>query len=257
MPDSPRWRRRVASAGVLVLGLAAAGTGCGEPESVTLTVLASSSVTEVLSELAVLYRHERPRVRIVPRFGGTNEMTGRVADREPAEVLITDDVAALKDAADQLTGRPRIVAHTGLTIAVAPGNPLRVRGPGDLARSRVRVVIGARVIPSGRYARQMFTRAGVSVPRAAEEVSSRAVLDRVRGGQADAGIVYVTDLRSAGAAAASVPIAAADNVTASFPAAVVEGPHEKEAAAFVAWLAAPSAARLFRKHGFATPVPPR
>jgi molybdate transport system substrate-binding protein len=87
-----------------------------------------------------------------------------------------------------------------------------------------------------------------------EEISVRSVLARVRTGEADAGIVYITDLKSAGAAASSVPIPAAQNVTAGYPAAVLDrSGHKDQARTFVAWLTSPEAVGILTKYGFTPP----
>ncbi|MFD0686513.1 molybdate ABC transporter substrate-binding protein [Actinomadura fibrosa] len=249
MAGSPRRRRARASVPLAILGLAA---GCGGSEGpTTLTVLASPSMTEVFGEMGVAYRQEHPDVRFRFEFGGSLEMADRLADHDPGDVLVTADAASMKASARYLAGPSRVVAHDSLSIALAPGNPRRVRGLRDLARPGLRVAVGAAIVPAGRYARQAFARAGVTVRPGSEEISSRAVLDRVRAGEADAGVVFVTDLRSAGAAASSVPIPADENVTVSFPAAPVRGDHQDEASAFVSWLLTPAAQKLFGKYGFA------
>ncbi|GAA1592935.1 molybdate ABC transporter substrate-binding protein [Actinomadura kijaniata] len=250
MPDSPRWRRASA-----VFALVVPLAGCGDPGPVTLQVLAASSLAEVVAELGDAYRHSHPRVRVETETGGSQEMADRVSDLRPGDVLVTADEAAMNEVDDYLTGRRRIVAHNSLTIAVAPGNPRGLRGLADLTRPGLRVTIGANVVPVGRYARHVFAKAGLNVRWTGEAISARAVLDRVRSGQADAGLVYITDMRSAGVAADSVPIPADQNVTVNYPAAAVkDGEHREEAEAFVAWLASAEAGRLFHKHGFAAPT---
>ncbi|MFC4906442.1 molybdate ABC transporter substrate-binding protein [Actinomadura gamaensis] len=254
MPDRLRWHRLVAGPSLIaVLGAVVWGCG-GSSGPVTLTVLAASSLTEVMDELGATYQRERPEVRIRTVFGGSQEMAERAGDHQPSDVLVTADEPSMKEAADHLADRPRIVAHNSLTIAVRPGNPQRLRTPYDLGRPGLRVVTGGPIVPVGRYAQQLFARAGVTVRTSSQEVSSRAVLDRVRVGEADAGVVYVTDLRSAGVAADSVAIPTALNVVASYPAAAVRGGHTEQAEAFVSWLTSPAARSLFGKYGFAAPA---
>jgi molybdate transport system substrate-binding protein len=229
--------------------------GCGDSSgSVTLTVLTASSGQEALKELGLAYRREHRGVRLRLDFGGSQEMAARVKDRDPADVLITADETSMNTADGYLTGRRRIVAHNSMTIAVGPGNPRRIRDLDDLTRPRLRIAVGAATVPAGAYARQVFAKAGLRVRWTSEEISVRAVLDRVRTGEADAGLVYITDLRSAGAAVSSVPIPARDNVTATYLAAAVkDSEHEEQATSFVAWLTTPTARALFNKYGFVTP----
>jgi molybdate transport system substrate-binding protein len=255
MPDSPRWRRIVACAVLSLVGVGTAAGGCGgSSESTTLTVLAASSTQEVLRELGVAYQREHRGTQVQPSFGGSQEMAGRLSEREPADVLITADETTMNAADRYLTGRRRIIAHNALSIAVGPGNPRRIRGLQDLTRSRLKIAVAAASVPAGAYAREVFAGAGLSIRWSSEEISVRAVLDQVRTGEADAGLVYITDLRSAGAAVSSVPIPASENVTATYVAAAVkESEHEDEAASFVAWLTSPVARALLNKYGFVTP----
>lgn len=260
MPDSPRRRRLRASAPLAALvlpGLLGAGCG-GSSGPVTLTVLATSSMTEVFGEMGTAYHQEHPGVKLRFVFGGSPEMVDRLSDHDPGDVLVTADRASMAEAADYLGGRPRTVTHDTLTVAVRPGNPRRVRSLRDLRRPGLRVVVGAGTVPVGRYTRQVLAKAGLTVRWSSEEISARAVLDRVRSGEADAGLVYITDLRSAGVAASSVPIPADLNVTAAFPAAPLRDSANPEAAgAFVSWLQTPAAQKLFHKYGFINPPSPR
>ena len=253
MPDSPRrLRASVLLAALLLPGL---GAGCGGTSGpVTLTVLAGSSLTEVFGEMGAAYHQDHPNVKLRFVFGGTPELVDRLADHEPGDVLVTADMASMREAADYLGGRPRTVTHDTLTVAVRPGNPRRIRTLQDLRRPSLRVVVGAGTVPVGRYTRQVLAKAGLTVRWTSEEISARAVLDQVRSGEADAGLVYITDMRSAGVAASSVPISADMNVTAAFPAAPLgDSANPETAAAFTSWLLTPAAQKLFHKYGFINP----
>ncbi|TDC50538.1 molybdate ABC transporter substrate-binding protein, partial [Actinomadura sp. KC345] len=259
MPDSPGRRRPSAPAmlpvtlpvTLIALVLSGLAAGCGGSSGpTTLTVLAPSSLKEVFGEVGTAYGQMHPDVRVRFDFGAMPEMTDRLSGQDPGDVLVTGDAASMDEAADHLTDHRRTVAHNSLTIAVGPGNPRRIRELRDLARPGLRVVVGAESVPVGRYTRQVLTKAALTVRWSSKEISARAVLDRVRAGEADAGIVYITDLRSAGVAASSVPIPADLNVTAAYPAATVEGgDHEEAADAFVSWLTTPAAQKLFDKYG--------
>lgn len=247
--------RLVARAVVITLGLSIV-TGCASAssETRTLTVFAASSLTEVFTEMGRTYRRSHPAVRFRFLYAGSPELLDRLGEREPADVLATADAVTM-DGAASFVERPVGIARTAMTIAVAPGNPRRIRGLTDLARPGLRVVLAAPAVPAGRYARQIMRKAGVSVRPQSEETSARAVLDEVRTGQADAGIVYITDMRSARAAASSVPIPADQNVTATYFAAPVRDAGGADTArAFTAWLTSAQARALFARYGFA-PAP--
>ncbi|MEO3783076.1 molybdate ABC transporter substrate-binding protein [Actinocorallia sp. B10E7] len=240
---------RVLAAFLLFLPVAAGcGTDGGGP--VTLRVLADSSLTEVMSDLTAVYRQSHHHLRFRLRLDGSQILTGELGS---GDVVITADTRSLRSPEEELEPA-RTVARNSLTIAVAPGNPLRVRDLVRLADRRLKVVLGPSTGPLGRYSQQVLGNAGVAVKPRSEEASARAVLGMVRSGQADAGLVYITDMKSAGAAASSVAIPAAQNAAVLYPAAAItDSPHRDEAVAFVNWLASPEATVLFNKYGFQSP----
>ena len=242
--------RRLAAVAAVVLALAGCGIASGD-ERVSLKVLAASSLTDAFSELGAGYRAANRHVTAVRfEFAGSQEVAGDVADREHADVLATADGPSMDIAAERISGRCAF-AHDSMTIAVAPGNPRGVHRLSDLAAPHLRVVLGGPVVPAGRYAAQVLTKGGVTVRPSSEEADSRTVLTRVRTGAADAGIVFVTDMRSAGVSAMSVPIPLRQNVVATyFAAAVRHSTHGAVARDFVAWLGSPAAAAILRKYGF-------
>lgn len=249
MPSRPR---PPAAAILLLSGLSLLSACAGSDSAATLQVLAASSLTDVMAELGTRYGQLHPDTMIKPTYGGSQDLTRQLKEgQQSADLLITADGTSM-DTVDRLVSDRRVVAHNSMTIVVAPGNPLHIRGLADLADPRVRLVLGAPNNPSGRYAQQVFAKAGVTVPPRGTEIDVRMVLTRVRTGEADAGIVYVTDLASAGAAASGVPLPAGQNIVAAYPAAVVKrSSHTTAAKAFMTWLASPEAQSILTKYGFA------
>jgi molybdate transport system substrate-binding protein len=231
-------------------------TGCGVAagsDRITLSVLADSSLTDAFNELGTAYQDTHHDVTISFTFGGSQDMASEVSDPAPGDVLATADEQTMSGVAPYVTGR-RAIAHTGLTIAVAPGDPKRIRNLSDLANPNLRVVLGGPQVPIGRYALQVLARAGVKVMPKFEDADSRTVLGRIRTDQADAAIVYITDMRSAGAAASSVAIPASQNILATYDAAATtRSRHPATAKAFVTWLGSPLAVSILTKYGFTTP----
>lgn len=249
MPSRPL---ALAAAILLLSSLSLLSACAGSAGGATLHVLAASSLTDVMAELGTRYGQLHPDIAIKPTYGGSQDLTRRLKEgQESADVLVTADGTSM-DAVDHLLSDRRVVAHNSMAIVVAPGNPLQLRGLADLADPRVRLVLGAPNNPAGRYAQQVFARAGMTATPKGTEIDARTVVTRVRTGEADAGIVYVTDLRSAGAAASGIPIPPEQNVVASYPAAVVKrSSHTTAAEAFVTWLASPEAQSILTKYGFA------
>jgi molybdate transport system substrate-binding protein len=137
---------------------------------------------------------------------------------------------------------------------VAPGNPRRITGLADLARPDLVVVLAGPTVPVGRYALEALQKAGVTMAPASREVDVRAVLHKVALGEADAGIVYVTDVRSAAARVTGVDIPEQYQVIARYPIALVKGAKNAGlAAAFVEHVLSEEGQRLFAELGFSRP----
>ena len=132
------------------------------------------------------------------------------------------------------------------------GNPLGITGLADLDGDVV-LSLCAVEVPCGSYAAEAFEKAGFPAPPAGQEANVRGVLSRVQLGEADAGIVYVTDVL-AGDDVDGIDLAADQRVEASYPAAVIaDGPNPAVAAAFVAFLTGDAAQAILEEYGFGRP----
>ena len=202
-----------------------------------LTLACSSSATEprvfAASSLRAVFT-EIGGAEFV--FDGSGALRRQVEDGARADAFVTADREST-----YLPG-PVVFARNRLAIAVARGNPKRIRGLDGLAG--VRLALAGPSVPAGRYARQAFAQAGLAVPRASEEQSVRAVLSKVALGEADAGIVYVTDL-----SAAVEGFAIAPEISVAYYAA----PITERGRSFVASLTAAPAQRVLAAHGFLPP----
>jgi molybdate transport system substrate-binding protein len=235
---------------VLVVALVltgACGSGASGGSSASdrpVRVLAAASLTEAFGEL------DGPSVQF--SYGGSQALARQLRDGAPADVFASADERTM-DAlvADGVVATPVVFATNRLEIAVQPGNPKRITGLADLARSGLAVVLADPSVPVGAYARQALDRAGVVVRPRSLELDVKSALAKVTSGEADAAVVYVTDVRAAGAKAAGVPIPADDNVVARYPIAVVAGSRHRAAAqAFVRRVLGPDGRRALAHHGF-------
>jgi molybdate transport system substrate-binding protein len=217
-----------------------------------VTVFAAASLTESFTGF-----HPKG-VTVTYSFGGSGALVQQVQQGAPADVIATADTTSMQKLVDaDLVERPTTFAGNKLEILVRHGNPKGIRTLADLARADVTFVTQDDTVPAGKYSSQILQRAGVAVHPRSKELDVKAAAAKVVAGEADATIVYVTDVKTAGAKADGVPIPDAQNVTAEYPIAIVKTTkHRKAAAAFVTAIAIGEGQEILRTHGFLAPLSP-
>ena len=220
-----------------------------------LLIFAASSLAEAFTALAAAFAHTHPAATLEQSFAGSPALVAQVESGAPADVIATADPTSLQrlERAGLLADAPTVFARNRLEI-VERGNPKGVRGLGDLARADLVVILAGEAVPAGRYARDTLRAAGVRVePRSLEE-NAKAVLNKVALGEADAGIVYATDVRAAGERVSGVEIPAAQNAIAAYPIARLKRADELPAArAFVAFVLSGEGQAILARFGFLAP----
>jgi molybdate transport system substrate-binding protein len=220
-----------------------------------LTVLAAASLTEAFNDTKTTLEREHAGLHITYSFAGSQALVTQIVNGAPADVVATaDETTMSRLVTAALVETPTVFAHNRLEIAVAPGNPRGIRGLADLAAPNLTVVLADPSVPAGKFAQQALQKAGVTVTPKSLELDVKSVLQKVAIGEADAGIVYVTDVTAAGATVAGVPIPDTQNVIATYPIAVVKATtHHAAAAAFVTEIVSGVGRQALRKHGFLGP----
>ncbi|TRV75496.1 molybdate ABC transporter substrate-binding protein [Streptomyces sp. 130] len=254
---TPASTQRRAAAALVVVGLLTPLTACGgdgtEDTSTRLTVLAASSLTDVFEEAGAAYEKEHPGTEVTFSFAGSQELAAQVGQGAPADALVTADTKTM-DGLKSDTGTPVVIAKNRLVIATGKGNPEKVESLEDLADKRLKVVLAAPEVPVGRYSRQILDAQRITVKPVSQEPNVRAVLSKVELGEADAGLVYRTDVASAAGKVGSVDIPDEQNAVASYPAATLRtSEHAAAAEAFVKWLSSPEAQKILTGAGFQQP----
>jgi molybdate transport system substrate-binding protein len=220
-----------------------------------VTVFAAASLTEAFTDDKNHLAPANPGLTVTYSFAGSQQLVAQIQSGAPADVVATADEANMqKLVAATLVETPRAFATNLLEIVVARGNPKGVRGLADLARSDLRVVLEDPSVPAGKYGRQALDTQGVKVNPVSLELNVKSELRKVETGEADAGIVYVTDVKSAGSKAAGVAIPAEQNVVATYPVAVVRATRNHAAAqAFVDQLLSGKGQDALKARGFLSP----
>ncbi len=259
--------RRVAAitvAGVLALSAAACSSSSENPketatpsatEQGTVTVLAAASLRDVFTGLAADFEAEHDGVKVTLSFAGSSDLAEQILAGAPADVFASadtknmDKVVSAGDATD-----PTNFAANTLTIVVPAGNPAQVTSLADLAKTDTDVVVCAAEVPCGSVTNQVAEKAGVTIHRVSEESSVTDVLTKVTAGEADAGLVYVTDATSAGDKVETIEIPAAAQVTTTYPIVVLkEAPEPELAAQWVDFVTGPVGQKTLQAAGFGKP----
>jgi len=224
-------RRRLAIA-ALVGTLAAAACGRAEAGRQRLDVYAASSLTEAFRDMEAGFESAHPDVDVALTFAGSQVLRLQIEQGAAADVFASanpEHLDALFDAG--LVGDGRVFAHNELVIAVPRDNPPGITTFADLPRAK-RLVIGTENVPVGQYAREAFRRtrgvlgpsfeAGVLASVVSEETNVRLTRAKVELGEADAAVVYATDVAGSDRIR-TVPIPPEFNVRADYVMGVVSG----------------------------------
>lgn len=222
-----------------------------------LTVFAAASLTASFTELADTFMAQHPGVTIAPiTFDGSSTLVTQLTEGAPADVFASADQANMTRAEEAgVTAAPPVnFASNTMEIAVQPGNPRGITSLADLADPGMQVILCAPEVPCGAVANKLLTRDGVALTPASEEQNVKAVITKVQLGEADAGLVYTTDVRAPDGAIDGVRIAGADKAANSYPIAVVSNaPNPNVATAFVQFVLSDEAQKILAAYGFGKP----
>ena len=255
---------RLIVASFVVFGLVA--TACSEESDTTpatgsaiagaVVVFAASSLTEAFTEMADAFAADPPDVSRTFNFAGAGDLFTQISEGAPADVFVSADAANMTRLTDAAlnAGAPVTIARNTFEIIVEPGNPQAITGLTDLADPNLIVVLCADTVPCGKGAQQVLANAGITLTPKSLEDKVKGVVTKVTAGEADAGIVFVTDVNAAGNTAEGVQIPAAVNVISEYPAVITkDAPNPAAAQAFVEFVAGPAGQAILATYGFLAP----
>ena len=226
------------------------------PVTGTLTVFAAASLTGAFNSAKAALDGANPGLALDYNFAGSNALVAQIQQGAPADVFASADTGNMaRLVAAGLVETPVTFARNRLEIAVAPGNPRHITGLADLAKPGVTVVLEAAGVPAGDYTRSVLASQHVTVNPKSLETDVKSALAKVTSGEADATVVYVTDVIAAGSAVAGVTIPDPLQPEITYPIAVVKSSKNSAAArAFVNSAVSGDVQKALEAAGF---LPPR
>ena len=262
--------RRVAFAAVLALILSASAcsgsssrkdsssptsTDAAPAMTGNLTVFGAASLTGAFNAAKTTLGATSPGLDLTYNFAGSNALVAQIQQGAPADVFASADMANMQKLVSAgLVEAPATFAKNKLEIAVAPGNPKQIAGLADLARPGVSIVLGAQGVPAGDYTRHVLAAQHLSVSPKSLETDVKSGLAKVMSGEADATVVYATDVKAAGSQVAGVPIPDAEQPDITYPIAVVKATRNHAAAqAFVTSAVSGDVQKALEAAGFFAP----
>jgi molybdate transport system substrate-binding protein len=188
----------------------------------SLTVLAAASLTDAFTKIGDDLHRKYPGIASTFSFAGSPTLVTQIQQGAPADIFASADQANMQKVVSGgfASGTPSVFAHNKLEIAVQAGNPRHIASVNDLANSAIKVVVCAPGVPCGTYSTTTFGKAGITVKPVSQEPDVKSVLAKVALGEADAGVVYVTDVKAArtsGSQVDGVVIPDNLNTTAEYP----------------------------------------
>jgi molybdate transport system substrate-binding protein len=244
----------------LVAVAAALLTACGSSPSPSTTALsgtasvfAAASLTDSFKALGTTFQAAHSGTTIQFNFAGTPTLVTQIEQGAASDVFASADTTNMdKLKADGFTaGTSQVFAHNKLEIVVAAGNPKGITGLADLAKPGVVYITEAATVPAGKYALQILASAGVKITPKSLETDVKSVVGKIELGEADAGIVYTTDVKAAGSKVTGVPIPDPVNVIATYPIVAVKGAKNAALAdAFIAYVVSIDGQATLQSFGF-------
>ena len=236
-------------------GLVLLSACVGSPGRTTLVVFAAASLTVPFTQLGHTFERAHPGVRVSFSFAGSTTLVEQLAQDAPADVFASADAAMMDRAVSEhvIEGSPRLFATNTMTLIVPAGNPARITGF-DASLDGTKLVVCAPMVPCGAAARSLAALDGITLHPVSEESNVTDVRTKVETGQADAGIVYVTDAKVSGNKVEQIPIPRADQVRNDYLMAVPgAAQHSALAQEFMTLVTGPQGRSALADAGFSAP----
>ncbi|GAA2467933.1 molybdate ABC transporter substrate-binding protein [Terrabacter carboxydivorans] len=217
----------------------------------TVTVLAAASLTESFDQLKKDFEAAHPGVTVETSYGSSATLVQQVDNGAPASVIALAGTAAAEPLDKSMVKDTQTFASNSLEIAVPPANPGQVTSLADLAKPTVKVVLCADTVPCGKAAQATFKKARVVPNVVSKEVDVKATLAKVKLAEADAAVVYHSDVVASKDAVKGIEIPSQLNTRLTYP--VITLTDDAATKAFVAYLLSAKGLATVQSFGFGAP----
>ncbi|MGW0345386.1 molybdate ABC transporter substrate-binding protein [Streptomyces anthocyanicus] len=236
-------------------GAASSGGGL-DGLSGTVNVFAAASLTESFTELGEEFEKRHPGTEVVFNFGGSDSLAAGITSGAPADVFASASPRTMKAVtdADAAAGTPVTFVRNRLEIATLPGNPDRVASLKDLTGSDLKVVLCDRAVPCGAAAQKALTAAGLKLTPVSYEEDVKSALNKVVLKEADAAVVYRTDVKAAGDKVAGVEFPESAKAVNDYPITLLkDAPNADVGQAFIELVRSAAGQKVLTAAGFTAP----
>ncbi|MFJ3334204.1 molybdate ABC transporter substrate-binding protein [Streptomyces sp. NPDC086766] len=236
----------------------AAGSGPSSPTKLsgTVTVFAAASLEESFTTLGKEFEKQHPGTKVTFSFGGSDSLAAGITGGAPADVFAAASPKTMAMVTDQrdAAGAPVTFVRNRLEIATLPGNPDKVSSLKDLTRPGLKVVLCDRTVPCGAAARKALAAGGLELTPVSYEQDVKSALTKVELKEADAAVVYRTDVRAAGGKVEGVEFPESARAVNDYPITLLKNaPNARAAEAFVALVRSAAGQRVLTAAGFLRP----
>jgi molybdate transport system substrate-binding protein len=249
----------------LMLTVAACGSNSSTPGSTTssapipssmMTVFAAASLKSTFTMLGQRFEAGHAGTKVVFNFAGSADLVTQLQQGAPADVFASADTNNMDKATGDnlIDGTPVTFASNTLEIAVPPDNPAKIASLQDLTKPGVKLVVCAPAVPCGSAAQKIETATGITLKPVSEESAVTDVLNKVQTGEADAGLVYVTDAKGASGKVKGVTFRESSKAVNEYPIAPLAGSKHKDLAKqFTQLLTGSEGQKVLADAGFGKP----
>ncbi|MEV0173724.1 molybdate ABC transporter substrate-binding protein [Streptomyces sp. NPDC050803] len=222
----------------------------------TITVFAAASLQESFTELGARFEKEHPGTKVTFSFGGSDTLAANITGGAPADVFAaaSPKTMAIVTDAEDVTGTPATFVRNELQIATLPGNPDKISSLKDLTKSGLKVVLCDETVPCGAAAQTALEAAGLKVTPVSYEQDVKGALTKVELKEADAALVYRTDVKAAGDKVEGVDFPESAEAVNDYPIArLKDAPNPTAAEAFIELVRSTEGQKVLTEAGFLKP----